>query len=154
MEAYPTLVRKRILELYAQAKSTKEIAELFGVSRSGTRRVKQRLRERGTVEPLPRRSGRKPKLTPELATEIRTHVAAHADATRDELKHALGLTVSVQTVGEWLRKLGLVLKKSRSTPPSRTGPTSGRGATPGGTSWAASSRAGSCSSTRAGPRRT
>jgi len=131
MEAYPTLVRKRIVELYARDKSTKEIAELFGVSRSGTRRVKQRLRERGTLDPLPRRAGRKPKLTPELAGEIRAHLAAHADATREELKHALALVVSVQTVGEWLRKLGLVLKKSRCAPPSRTGPTSASGATPG-----------------------
>src|SRR5688500_12408754 len=131
MEAYPTLVRKRIVELYARDKSTKEIAELFGVSRSGTRRVKQRLRERGTLDPLPRRAGRKPKLTPELAGELRAHLAAHADATREELKHALALVVSVQTVGEWLRKLGLVLKKSRCAPPSRTGPTSASGATPG-----------------------
>ena len=123
MEAYPTLVRKRIVELYAQEKSTKEIAELFGVSRSGTRRVKQRLRERGTLDPLPRRAGRKPKLTSDLARQIREHVAAHADATREEVKRSLGLAVSVQTVGEWLRKLGLVLKKSHCTPPSRTGPT-------------------------------
>lgn len=131
MEAYPTLVRKRIIELYAQDKSTREIAELFGVSRSGTRRVKQRLRERGTLEPLPRRAGRKPRLTPELAGAIRAHVAAHADATREEVKRTLGLAVSVQTVGEWLRKLGLVLKKSRCAPPSRSGPTSPSGVTRG-----------------------
>jgi transposase len=120
MEPYPGLVRRRIIELYAQEKSTKEIAELFGVSRSGTRRVKQRLRERGTLDPLPRRPGRKPQLTPELSGRIRSHVAAHADATREQVKAALGLAVSVQTVGEWLRKLGLVLKKSRCGPPSRT----------------------------------
>jgi DNA invertase Pin-like site-specific DNA recombinase len=54
MKAYPLLVRKRIIELYEQEKPTKEIAELFGICRSGTRRVKQQLRERGTIEPLPR----------------------------------------------------------------------------------------------------
>jgi hypothetical protein len=37
MEAYPLLVRKRIIQLYEQNKSTKEIAELFGICRSGTR---------------------------------------------------------------------------------------------------------------------
>jgi hypothetical protein len=48
MEAYPLLVRKRIIEL-------------FGICRSGTRRVKQQLRERGTIEPRPRtNAGRKP----------------------------------------------------------------------------------------------
>ena len=37
MEPYPGLVRRRIVELYAGSRTTKEIAELFGVSRSGTR---------------------------------------------------------------------------------------------------------------------
>ena len=119
MEPLPGLVRRRIVELYARDKSTKEIAELFGVSRSGTRRVKQYLRERGTLEPLPRRPGRRPKLTAGLAERVRAYVAAHSDATREQVKAALGLGVSVQTVGEWLRKLGLVLKKSRCAPPSR-----------------------------------
>ena len=124
MEAYPLLVRKRIIELYEQDKPTKEIAELFGICRSGTRRVKQHLRERGTLEPRPRsNAGRKPKLTAGLAARVRDHVAAHPDCTRAELKAALGLTVSLQAISKWLRKLGLVLKKSPSAPPSRTGPT-------------------------------
>lgn len=119
MEAYPLLVRKRIIELYEQHKSTGEIAELFGICRSGTRRVKQRHRELGTIEPLPCRAGRKPKLTPELERQIRDHVAADPDCTRAELKAALGLTVSLQAISKWLKKLGLPLKKSRCTPPSR-----------------------------------
>ena len=124
MEAYPLLVRKRIIELYGQDKRTKEIAELFGICCSGTRRVKQHLRERGTIAPRPRsNAGRKPKLTPELAAQVRDHVAAHPDCTRAELKAALGLTVSLQAISKWMRKLGLVLKKSPSAPPSKTGPT-------------------------------
>jgi transposase len=124
MEAYPLLVRKRIIELYEQDKRTKEIAELFGICGSGARRVKQHLRERGTIAPRPRgNAGRKPKLTPELATRVRDHVAAHPDCTRAELKAALGLTVSLQAISKWMRKLGLVLKKSPSAPPSKTGPT-------------------------------
>ena len=99
MEAYPLLVRKRIIELYEQDKPTKEIAELFGICRSGTRRVKQHLRERGTIAPRPRtNAGRKPKLTPELRAKIRDHVAARPDCTRAELKATLGLTVSLQAI--------------------------------------------------------
>ena len=121
MEAYPLLVRKRIIELYEQDKPTKEIAELFGICRSGTRRVKQQLRERGTTEPRPRtNAGRKPKLTPELERRVRDHVAAHPDCTRAELRAALGLAVSLQAISRWLGKLGLVLKKSPSAPPSKT----------------------------------
>jgi transposase len=124
MEAYPLLVRKRIIELYQQKKSTKQIAELFGICRSGTRRIKQHLRERGSLAPLPRRSGRKPLLSDELAQQIRDHIADHPDCTRAQLKAALGLTVSLQAISTWLQKLGLTLKKSRCMPPSRTGPMS------------------------------
>src|SRR3954454_5075645 len=114
MEAYPLMVRRRIIELYEQHKSTKEIAELFGICRSGTRRVKQHLRERGTLTPRATKRGRKPQLTEALAQRIRDHVAADPDCTRAELKVALGLTVSLQAISTWLVKLGLVLKKSRS----------------------------------------
>ena len=123
MEAYPLLVRKRIIELYEQNKPTREIAELFGICRSGTRRVKQHLRERGTIAPRPHNAGRKPKLTPDLEQRVRAYIAARPDCTRAELKAALGLAVSPQAISKWMRKLGLVLKKSPSAPPSRTGPT-------------------------------
>ena len=124
MEAYPLLVRKRIIELYEQNKSTKEIAGLFGICRSGTRRVKQQLRERGTLTPRPRtNAGRKPKLTAELEAKVRDYVSAHPDCTRAELKSALGLTVSLQAISKWLQKLGLLLKKSPCMPRSRIGPT-------------------------------
>ena len=124
MEAYPFLIRKRIIELYEQNKETKEIAELFGICRSGTRRVKQRLRELGTIAPLPRNAGRKPKLTAELEHNIRDYIAAHPDATRAEIKAEFALSVSLQAISKWLKKLGLVLKKSPCTLPSRIDPTS------------------------------
>jgi transposase len=128
MEAYPLLVRKRIIQLYEQNKSTKEIAELFGICRSGTRRVKQRLREHGTITPLPRNAGRKPKLTPELERNIRDYVAARPDATRAQIKAELKLSVSLQAISKWLRKLGLVLKKVPSR--RRAGPARRQGRTP------------------------
>jgi transposase len=112
--AYPIMVRKRIVELASvQGMKTKQIAALFGICRSGTRRVKQQHRERGTYLPKAYRPGRRPMMTDAVARQIRDFVAAHADATRQEIKEALQLTVSVQTVGEWVRKLELVLKKSR-----------------------------------------
>ena|ERR1700722_5977802 len=120
MEAYPLLVRKRIIELYEQSKQTKEIAGIFGICRAGTRRVKQRLREYGTLAPLPRNSGRKPKLTAELGQKIRDYIGAHPDATRAELKAELEIPVSLQAISKWLKKLGLVLKKSPCMPPSRS----------------------------------
>jgi len=134
MARYPAMVRRRIVELYEQDYSTAEIAEVFGACESGVRRVRQRLRERGTLDPLPRTCGRKPVMTAEVQRRIREHVAAHPDATRDELRSALGLAVSLQSISKWLKRLGLPLKKSRSAPPSRTGPTSPPAARAGTTS--------------------
>lgn len=134
MAKYPAMVRKRIVELYEQDYSTRQIADLFGVARSGVRRVRQRLRERGTLADRPARVGRKPLMTEPVAAQIRGHIAAHPDATREELRTALGLTVSLQSISKWLRRLGLPLKKSRSTPASRTGPTSRPAARRGTTS--------------------
>jgi transposase len=131
MARYPGLVRKRIVELYEQDYSTSEIAEFFGVCKAGVRRVRQRLRERGTLEPLPRTCGRKPIITTDLQRQIREHVAARPDATREELRSALGLTVSLQSISKWLKRLGLPLKKSRCTPRSRTGLMSPSDAPPG-----------------------
>jgi transposase len=126
MAVYPAMVRRRIVELYDQNLKTRQIAALFGISKSGTRRVKQHKRERGTLDPLPHRRGCKPAMTGEVEQKIREHVRAHPDSTREELKTALKLTVSLQSISRWLKKLGLVLKKSRYTPLNRTDPTSKR----------------------------
>jgi transposase len=134
MARYPAMVRRRIIELYEQAYATSEIAELFGVCESGVRRVRQRLRERGTLDPLPRTCGRRPILTAEVERQIRAHVAAHPDATRDEVRSAMGLTVSLQSISKWFRRLGLPLKKSRCTRASRIDRTSRRDARLGTTS--------------------
>jgi len=121
MARYPAMVRKRIIELYNQGMTTQQIAELFGVGKAGVRRVKQRYRQRGTLEPLPWNAGRKPQMTLETQRRIREHVAARPDATREEIKAALGLGVSLQSISRWLMKLKLPLKKSRCEPRSRTG---------------------------------
>jgi transposase len=71
-------------------------------------------------------------MTPDVERQVREHVARQPDATREEIRTALGLTVSLQSISKWLRRLGLPLKKSRCTPPSRTGPTS-LSVAPGGT---------------------
>lgn len=131
MARYPAMVRRRIIELYEQDYSTSEIAELFGIGEAGVRRVRQRLRERGTLEPLPRTCGRKPIMTVQVQRQIRAHIAACPDATREELRSALGLSVSLQSISKWFKRLGLPLKKSRSSPPSRNVPMSPNDAQPG-----------------------
>ena len=123
MEAYPMRLRERIIQLYDQGKQTHEIAEMLGTCRSGTRRVKQALRERKTLEPRRGRTGPTRGLTDGRAARLRELVGADPDATREQLRDRLQLDVDVRTIGRWLGQLGLVLKKSRCAPPSRIGPT-------------------------------
>ena len=133
MARYPAMVRRRIVELYEQDYSTAEIAEVFGVCEAGVRRVRQRLRECGTLDPLPRTCGRKPMMTADVERRVREHVTARPDATREEIRAALGLSVSLQSISKWLKRLGLSLKKSPSTRRSKTDPTSPSAAPPGTT---------------------
>ena len=109
-------MRERIVAMYAEGRSTKQIAEAMGTCRSGTRRVRQYLRERG-------KTGYAGGLTPAVERRMRDLVAAEPGVTRQALRDRLGVTVDVRTVGRWLAKAGLALKKSRSAPPSRTAPT-------------------------------
>jgi transposase len=123
MDPYPPQIRKRIIELYDQGRPTKYIAELFGVCRSGVRRVRQHFRQRGTLDPLPRNPGRAPGLGEADQQRLRALVAATPDATLAELRSALGAAVAVSTVDRALTRLGLPLKKSPGGRPSRTGRT-------------------------------
>lgn len=122
MEPIPLRMRERIVALYEQNKQTKEIAEVMGTCRSGTRRIRQYLRERGTLEPRKGRTGYASGLTPDVEQRLRELIAAEPGATRHALRDRLGVAVDVRTIGRWLAKLGLVLKKNRSVPPSRTVP--------------------------------
>ncbi len=119
MEAYPMRLRERMIQLYDEGNQTHEIAEMLGTCKSGTRRIKQMLRERKTLEPRCSKTGPKSGLTDERSQQLRELVAADPDATREELRQRLQIDVDVRTIGRWLASLGLVLKKSRCTPLSR-----------------------------------
>ena len=104
-------MRERIIAMYAQQVPTHKIAEALGTCRSGTRRIRQQLAERGTLEPLKPAGGYASGLTEALAGRLRERVASQPGSTRQQLRDHLKLTVDVRTVGRWLAKLGIVLKK-------------------------------------------
>jgi len=120
-------LRKRIIELYEQDKSTAEIAALLGTSQSGTRRVRQHLQERGTLEHLTGGGGR-PALDESQQNRLRELVKQQPDATlaelRTRLKEATGLSLAICTIDRWCSRLGLRFKKSQSGLRSRIVPTS------------------------------
>lgn len=115
MEPIPLRVRQRIIMLYDEGEQTSEIAEQAGYCPAAVRRVKQHLRERGTLEPMNQHQGRKGKFNEPVKSRLRELVAARPDATLAELRDALTPLVSssISSVDRWLAKLGLSLKKSR-----------------------------------------
>ena len=135
MEAFNRRERRKIISLYQQGWETADVAAQFGASESGVRRVWQQFREQGRDEPAFANCGRKPTLSGEQLEQVRRIVEERPDAflreLADEIGRRLGVRACRQTVGRWLRDLGVTRKKSRSTPRSSSARTCGRGATPG-----------------------
>jgi transposase len=100
---------------------------MLRTSESGTRRVRQHLQERGTLEPQTGGGGR-PALDESQQNQLRELVKQQPDATlaelRERLKEATGLSVAICTIDRWCTRLGLRFKKSRSGLRSRIAPTS------------------------------
>ena len=128
MAALSLAVRRRVIELFQTGLEGDDVAEIMARSPAAVRRVWQRSREEGVVEPRPHAGGHAPKLDEEQKKKVLGELLARKpDAfcreLADDLHAATGVRVCRQTVGTWLAELGLTRKKSRSARPSRTGPT-------------------------------
>jgi len=128
MKAYSMDLRTRVLAACDGGHATKAVATTFGVSPAWVRRLKQHRRERGDAAPRRGGGSRGRKIDRGRLAEL---VKAQPDATLAELRDRLGVAVTVRSVCRALRQLRLSYKKSRSAPPSRTAPTSRRGAPSG-----------------------
>lgn len=119
--AYSMDFRIAVAAAYDAGDSPAEIAEQFECSEAWVRRLIQRRRELGTLEPLqPRRPDQR---TYDDADEekIRQLIKEKPDATLAEVAEAIGKPAHLCTVSRALERLGLPRKKSRHMPPSRTG---------------------------------
>ena len=96
---------------------TRQIAEVFLVSKAWARRIKQVRRESGRITALPRGGVTVVKVDPDRLREL---VARHPDATAAELHALLGVECSVSAVDQALRREKLTRKKRRSLRPSKT----------------------------------
>lgn len=123
-------LRVRIFDARQGGDSTAEVAERFEVSTAFVRRLMQRHRETGSLDPPGGRRGPQPKLV-DQTERIRRFVAEHPDLSAGEVREQLKLPVSVLTVWRMLRRLGLTFKKSRSTPQNKTAPTFKKPGKPG-----------------------
>ena len=125
--------RRNVLKLYAAGLKTKEIAQRLMLSKSWCRRIKQQ-------KDQPRRSpgGGRFKLDAVQLGQLHRFVAEKSDATLEELTRRFaaeaGVSISIGALWNTLRREKLTLKKKRSLPLSKPGPTSpkrGRTSSPG-----------------------
>ncbi len=117
------------MRLYETGRSTREIAAALGYCVAAVRRVRQQFRERGSLEPQTRRSGRKPLLTAEREARLAALLAERPDATLAELGAGMDRRFGTSTVDLWLRRLGWRYKKNaarRGAGPSGRGGKAGR----------------------------
>jgi len=151
MRAIPLPIRQRIIQLYEQGKSTRDLSEFFGFCVAAVRRVRQQFKRRGTLQPQTHLCGRKTLVTAGRKARLQQLVAAQPDATLAELGGRLDRPFGTSTIDLWLRKLGLTYKKNtarRRTTPPRRGRKKGR---TGRSGWPRIARPGWCLWMKAGP---
>jgi transposase len=131
--AYAMEFRQAVAKAYDESGSSLEVAEQFGCSESWVRRLIQRRRETGSLAPRPSQLPNNHKLDEDDLAQLRELIRQTPDMTLAELAEALDQKVSVPTVWRATQALGLPLKKSLSTPPSKIAPTSRKPAIGGST---------------------
>ena len=110
MQPYSMDLRTRVLADCDAGMCTAAVAKKYSVSTAWVRRLIQRRRQTGEIQPRRGRPGPRPKLTPH---EDRLCDLAHAepDLSAAEYRDRLSLACSVLTVWRALRRLGLTFKK-------------------------------------------
>ena len=115
--------RERLVTACDAGLASGEAARLFGVHVSTVYRWRRRSRRGQSLAERPR-SGRPPKLAPTRYPVLRELVLADPDATLPDhaarLEATTGIRLSPSHLSRLLRRLGLPLKKSRSSPSNAT----------------------------------
>ena len=118
MKAYSKDLRLRVLAAVDRGMPRKEVAETFGVSLPTIKRYLRLRRQTGDVEPklIPGPPARKSRM---LDATLPEQVRLNPDLTLDEhgklFEEARGVRVSNATMSRAFKRLGLSLKKSRSS---------------------------------------
>ena len=135
--AYSNDLRRKLLEAHEQGQGTlEELAEEFRVSLGFAKKISAALRRTGRMERTEQRHGRINQVTALVQERLREWLRQQLDRNLGELQRQLReqLHVSVSVPRLWvvLRQMQLRLKKSRSTPRSRTLRKTGSAARRGG----------------------
>jgi transposase len=124
-KAYSDDLRRRFLSAYDLGEGTlEELAERFMVSVPYGKKLRGQFLRSGQMERVEQRRGTPRKLLDGPREQLRRWVVAAPDLTLDQLQQKLGqecgLGISRAQVARALKRMGLRLKKSHSTPPSGT----------------------------------
>ncbi len=123
MNTYPIELRQRVVDAVDSNVGTKkEIAKTFSVSVSWIRKLLQRRRDTGSIEPLPRTQGRKPAFGGHQLQELNDLVEGYPDATLEEIRESFAgrVNCSIVTIHNTLKRLELRYKKNRYMRVSKT----------------------------------
>jgi len=120
-KAFSDDLRRRFLSAYEQGEGTlAQLAERFVVSLAYGKKLRGQFQRTGQMERVEQRRGTPRKLLDEPREQLRRWLAAFPDLTLDQLREKLqqerGLTISRAQVDRALKRMGLRLKKSHSTP--------------------------------------
>ena len=118
-------LRRKLLLAYDQGEGTlEELASRFLVSVGWAKKISAARGRTGQAERVPHKPGRKPRAGTDAQRQVRIWFVQQPDLTLAEVRQKLlaevAVTLSLPQVWKLLRKLGLRLKKSRSTPLSGT----------------------------------
>jgi transposase len=131
--AYGDDLRRKFLSSYDEGEETlEELADRFLVSLGWAKKISAQRNRSGQAERVPHRAGRKAHAGGEGQQQVTAWIEAKPDLTLAEIQAKLsteaGVKLSLPQIWHLLRKLGLRLKKSHSTPASgRQKPTAGSG---------------------------
>lgn len=136
-QAYSNDLRRKLLEAHEQGRGTlEELAEEFGVSLGYAKKISAALRRTGRMERIEQRHGRINQVTPLVQERLREWLRQQPDRTLAELQRQMReqmyVSLSIPRLWVVLRQMKLRLKKSRSTPRSRTRRKTGSAARLGG----------------------
>ena len=136
---YSDDLRRKLLKAHQRGEgSLSQLAKRFDVSEGWARKISAALSATGKMErPAGGPRGPASKLTEAIRQELRRWIDKQADLTLTELQMRLheerNLAVSVSRLWRVLGEMGLRLKKSHFTPPSRTQERASSSAVSGGT---------------------
>ena len=123
--AYDNDLRRKVLAAHAAGKGSQlELAQLFGVSLGWVEKVCRQQRQSGQADRVEQRHGPISRVDSAAQACLLRAIEDRPDLTLAELQRVLaerqGVRLCIAQVWNVLKRLGVRLKKSRSTPPSAT----------------------------------